>query len=423
MDYPIPKGVHAIPHEKLDLRSNSEIDHVLLHPPAVRNEKNIWFYWHTGYPTMHGYLKRNVRTWHRRFSKQGWVIRVLDREPGSPLNVSHYLGVTDPETFPRAFIDRTLAGRYAVQHNSDLVRWPLLLKYGGIYADVGMIQIGDVDRLWNETLGDPGTPFEVLSYAAGGVQGKTLTNYFLASHKNNPLFERCHRLLLALWAEDGGKTTTDGMHASLLLKGVPMMSGAGLAFEENGRKYSDEETGAMLTDYIIQGQVSLHRRSQRYPNRQLQATTMAMGLIDEEDNWNGPEYVAKHVWATDFTVGSQLINEYTAWNGTRAFELMSLPLPKEGETESTDQNLAREIVENCLSRSFGFKLATGLILRVMGETLSSLWKKHDGSDDVPGTYAHWLRHGTLYWCEDELPPRTEAGVTRPWKRGPLLRNA
>ena len=255
-DYHKPEGVQVIPQEQLDLRPDTEIDHDLLHPAPVRDEKNIWFYWHTGYPTMHGYLKRNVRAWHRRFSKQGWVIRVLDRQPGSPLNVSNYLDVTDPDTFPQAFIDRTLAGRYAVQHNSDLVRWPLLLKYGGIYADTGMIQIGDVDRLWNETIGDLNTPFEVLSYAADGEQGRTLTNYFLASLKNNPFFQRCHRLLLALWAEDGGKTTTDGMHASMLLKGVPMMSGIGLAFEEDGGKYSDEDVGTMLTDYIIQGQVS-----------------------------------------------------------------------------------------------------------------------------------------------------------------------
>lgn len=148
---------------------------------------------------------------------------------------------------------------------------------------------------------------------------------------------------------------------------------------------------------------------------------MVMGLVDEEESWDGLAYVAKHVWTTEFMAGSQLINEYTAWNGTRAFDLMSLPLPAKGETESADQHLAREIVENCLARSFGFKLATGLILRVFGDTLSSLWRRNDGADDIEGTYAHWFRHGVLYWCQDELPPRTPAGVDRPWKRGPLLR--
>lgn len=258
MDYPMPKGVHTIPREQLDLRADHEIDDDLLHPAPVTDEKNIWFYWHTGYANMYPYTKRNVRAWHRRFSKKGWVVRVLDRHPDSPLNVSSYLDVRDLETFPKAFIETTLAGRYAIQHNSDLVRWPLLLKYGGVYADVGMIQIGDLDALWNVTIGDPTTLFEVLSYMTDDAQGRGLTNYFLASHKNNPFFLRCHRLLLALWAEDGGKSTTDGMHASRLLKGVPIMSGTGLAFEEDGTKYSEDETGKLLTDYIIQGQVSIH---------------------------------------------------------------------------------------------------------------------------------------------------------------------
>lgn len=274
MGYPMPSGVHVIPPNLLDLRPDDEIDHDLLHPPPVKDEKNIWFYWHTGFDTAYPYIKRNVRTWYRRFVKQGWAIRVLDRRPDSPLNVSNYLDTTDPQTFPPAFIDGTLAGRYPVQHNSDLVRWPLLLRYGGIYADVGMIQIGDIDRLWNATIADTSNPYDVISYAADGVQGKTLTNYFLGSRRDNPLFERSHRLLLALWAEDGGKTTTDGMHASPLLEGVPMMSGAGLAFEENGKKYSDDDTGKMLTDYIIQGQV-----------RQLQGGSVALTDYRRHYRW------------------------------------------------------------------------------------------------------------------------------------------
>jgi hypothetical protein len=120
-------------------------------------------------------------------------------------------------------------------------------------------------------------------------------------------------------------------------------------------------------------------------------------------------------------VGSQLINELTAWDGQKAFKLMSLSLPKEGEVESAEQKQAREIVETCLQKSFGFKLAHGLILRVFKETLGSLWRKHEGSDNVPGTYAHWFRHGTTYWNQNEIPPTLEFKVIKPYKTGPLLR--
>ena len=83
----------------------------------------------------------------------------------------------------------------------------------------------------------------------------------------------------------------------------------------------------------------------------------------------GQKYVAEHIYGIEYMVNSQLINEFTQWNGPRAFELMSLPLPKDGEQESDDQKQAREIVQACLQRSFGFKLAHGLIVRVLGETL------------------------------------------------------
>ena len=404
-DYQIPVGVHAIPSAFLDLRPDSDVDHDLLHPQPVSSEKNIWFFWHSGFANMHPYTQRNIRAWHRRFSKQGWTVRVMDRLPGSPLNIANFLDTTDPATFPSAFVDGTIGGDYAPQHTSDLVRWPLLLKYGGVYADVGLMQIGDLDKLWNETIANDDSRYEVLSYNCGGADERNLANYFLASRRNNPLFERCHRLFLELWAADGGKTSTEGMHSSPLLKGAPIMGDNALTFEENGKKFSAEEVGKMLTDYITQGQVLV----------------LVMGLIDEEDGWNGPKYSAEHVFAIEYMIGSQLINEYTAWNGPRAFELMSLHLPKDGEVESEDQKLARGIVEACLQKSFGFKLAHGLIIRVLGETLGSLWRKHTGSDNVPGTYAHWLRQGMIYWTPDKLPEALDFKEIAPFKRGPLLR--
>ncbi|PYI32095.1 hypothetical protein BP00DRAFT_342388 [Aspergillus indologenus CBS 114.80] len=402
--YSPPVGMHAIPHHLLDLRDDFHIDHDIIHAKPVSDEKNIWFFWTSGYQNMHAYTQRNVRAWHRRFSKLGWTIRVLDCK-----NVRDYLDITDPTLFPRAFADGTISGAYAPQHTSDLVRFPLLLRYGGVYADVGLIQIGDLDRLWTETIANPASPFEVLSYFTGLPDQRGLTNYFLAARKDNPLFLRCHKLLLKLWE---GKTSTEGMHASPLLRGVPLMGGS-FKIEEKGedgasRIIDQEECSRLLTDYIIQGQV----------------VSMVMGLVDEEDGgWNGPEYIRDHLYGIDFMEGSQLINVFTEWDGRKAFELMSLPLPTPGEAETAEQKQAREIVEGCLTRSFGFKLAHGLILRVYKETLGSLWRKHEGSDIVPGTYAHLLRHAIVYWNQDALPPTLEFTNLEPIKRGPLLRDA
>ncbi|KAI0534914.1 hypothetical protein GGR58DRAFT_515741 [Xylaria digitata] len=397
LEYAIPAGCHAIPADELDLRPDAEIDEELVNPKPISTDtlKNLFFFWHSGYEFMHPYTKRNVRAHHRRLTKHGWTTYVINRVEGSPLNIANFVDVSDPELFPKAFLDGRVGGEFAPQHTSDLVRWPLLMKYGGIYTDVGQLQIGDLNRLWDETLGNPDSPYDIISYNLGPVDHRDLANYFYASRPNNPLFARAHKLLLELWNSDGGKTSTEGMHGSPLLKGPKLI---GQRFPEEIRK--------KLTDYIIQGY----------------CLTLVMGLVDDEDGWDGPTYCAEHIYAIDYMVGSQLIQQYTNWNGTEAFRLMSLSLPRAGGEESEDQKKAREIVEGCLSRSFGFKLAHGYILQVVGDTLGSLWRKHDGSDNVPGTYAHWLREAMIYWTQDELPERLDFKVIEPYKRGPLLRD-
>ena len=96
---------------------------------------------------------------------------------------------------------------------------------------------------------------------------------------------------------------------------------------------------------------------------------MVVGLVDEEADWNGPEHIAKHIYAIDYMVGSQLINLRMIWNGLRVFDLMSLSLPQEGEEETADQKQELEIIVACLTKSFRIKLAHGLISEVFGDTL------------------------------------------------------
>lgn len=39
--YPMPTGLYAIPHDRLDLRPDLEFDHDILHPKRVTDEKNV----------------------------------------------------------------------------------------------------------------------------------------------------------------------------------------------------------------------------------------------------------------------------------------------------------------------------------------------------------------------------------------------
>jgi hypothetical protein len=72
-----------------------------------------------------------------------------------------------------------------------------------ICADVGVMQIGDLDWLWNEAIGNN---LDLRLYhimGGGGVDGRGLTNYFMGTGRKNLFFERCHKLFLALWNGNG----------------------------------------------------------------------------------------------------------------------------------------------------------------------------------------------------------------------------
>jgi hypothetical protein len=73
------------------------------------------------------------------------------------------------------------------------------------------------------------------------------------------------------------------MHASLLLKGIPLM--------KHNRQILLEQQ-MELTDYHTHEQVM----------------TAVMGLVVEEGGWHGPKYVAEKVYGIEYKGYSQLIN-------------------------------------------------------------------------------------------------------------------
>ena len=84
------------------------------------------------------------------------------------------------------------------------------------------------------------------------------------------------------------------MHSSPLLKGVPLIWDS-FTIEKEGRTIGPEEVSRILADYVVQAQ----------------AMDLVMGLVDEEGDWDGPKYVAEHVYSIEHLVGSQLIDDMT----------------------------------------------------------------------------------------------------------------
>jgi hypothetical protein len=362
----------------------------LTHPPLpTPTSKNIFAFWQTGLRTLPPYLLRNVIAWYRRFSPLGWTIYVVDTVPDSPLNISCYLDTSDSTVVPDAFRKNTLEGGYTAQHTSDLVRYPLLLKYGGIYLDVGILQFGDLDWLWSTKIMNPSSPYDFAGYTLGDAPQISIVNFAFMCGPNNPLVQRAHRILLRLWE---GKTNTTGMHSNPLVSHVPLMRvPQEVIVDDEGEKRMVINDEAM-TDYAIQ----------------IQAMGSAQRWLDIEDRWDGPSYVREKTWLFSMMDSAFTHEQLAGWSGQRLFDLFCLQMPKPGEAETEDQALARKIVENVIGKSWCLKLSHGFSAKLFGgDTLGMLWRKHDGSDAREGTYAGWLRWAEVnVKQEDPLEPMT-----------------
>jgi hypothetical protein len=299
--------------------------------------------------------------------------------PSSPLNVANFIDTTSQDVVPEAFTTETLDGDYKAQHTSDLIRYPLLLKYGGVYLDVGILQFGDLDYLWTQHIAKPESSYDFAGFTMGDAPELSIVNFCIISTPNNPLVSRAHRILLKLWE---GKTNTSGMHAHPLVKHVPLMKVPNeVVIEEDGKAkmtINDES----MTDYAIQ----------------IQCMGAAQRWVDESEEWNGPKYVREKAWLLSMMDGAFLYEQLTGWNSKKEFELLKMQLPKEGEEESKDHKEARNLVEKVVGASWCLKLGHGFSAKLFGaDTLGMLWRKEDGSDCMEGTYAGWLR-----WAEVNL---------------------
>ncbi|KAJ7248440.1 hypothetical protein C8J57DRAFT_1451951 [Mycena rebaudengoi] len=388
MEYPQIPGTSPLPYS--------------VAPPLAHESKSIFAFWHSGLATLPPYLMRNILAWYRRYSPLGWTIYVLNNVPGSPLNVSHYIDTSSPSVVPAAFSDGSLEGTYKAQHTSDLIRYPLLLKYGGVYMDVGILQFGDLDYLWTDVISNPASPYDFAGFTLGAAPALTICNFVLVCGRDNPLVGRAHRILLKLWE---GKTSTTGMHAHALVRHVPMMTvPSDVVVEGEGQEKMVVDDAAM-TDYAIH----------------IQAMGSAQRWVDEQDGWDGPKYVREKTWLVSSLDGALNVEQMTGWSGQRQWELFSLQMPKPGEKETTDQALARQMVEKTVGESWCLKLWHGHMKKLLGtDSLGLLWRKHEGSDNREGTYAGWLRWAEVNCRQDCPVKRMEVPVYEATRKASLI---
>jgi hypothetical protein len=117
-------GLVPNPSERLDLRPEEDIRAQINSYIPVESERNIWAYWDTGFDSMPPWRQRNIIDWIRRNGKS-WVVRVLDKVPGSPNHVHRFI---DAAYLPIAFNEDRMKGHHSGQNISDFLRLATLYQ-------------------------------------------------------------------------------------------------------------------------------------------------------------------------------------------------------------------------------------------------------------------------------------------------------
>lgn len=169
--------------EATDDRSDPDILDSLTKYREVTSEKNVWAFWDKGLEVMPGWCQRNVINWVRLLDSS-WTVRVLDSVPNSP---NYMLNYVPASSLNDAMVTGTMDGTYIGQHSADMVRGACIFAHGGVFMDVGIILIRDLDRIcWNE-LSDPNSPFQV---SVPWMFSTTIANHFVAGRKADPFIKR-----------------------------------------------------------------------------------------------------------------------------------------------------------------------------------------------------------------------------------------
>lgn len=366
-----PPGLRLIDPDKLDRRSDAEIAAWLQQPHPITSDKNVWAFWHSGWANLTPWVQRNLISWVRRLGPS-WTVHLLDRVPGSSTNVSHYV---ESSYFPEAFNNNTMDGPSVGPHSGDLVRLPLIWRYGGVWIDAGTLLFRHIDDIcWNE-IEDPASPYEMAGFVIEMRPGiDCMLNGFIAAKRGNPFIQRWHSIYKALWEE--GVTNAQGFHKHPLLRHLPLLC-------PPVEKLNCPNLNMLMegfSDYLATFMCFERLRK----------------LVDPSDGFNGPEYYSNHMLLFPALQETYYFQQQTNWSGTRQFELLSAKRTGEGVVKDEKWQAAEDFVTDALANTSTMKLSHGPA-GALESFLADIWdsEEHQDKDIIEDTFAAYLRHGSI----------------------------
>ncbi|KAI1387687.1 uncharacterized protein F4822DRAFT_407300 [Hypoxylon trugodes] len=379
-------GLRVVPDSQLDLRPEAEILAELHTFRPITSEKNVWAFWDKGLDFMYPSYRCTILNWVRKLGRS-WTIRVIDLVEGSPNNIYNYVS---KDWFPDCFISRTMDGKHAAQHAADLVRLPLLFKYGGVWMDVGNMLHTHLDHLFWNHLTAPNSPYEMATWIITGQirkQWGSFGNYMLAARKGCIFIKNWHNCYKELW---NGRTNAVDFHK------LPLMKDIGLA--EGMADWFSEDKVRGMSDYVAHMLIGDRTRN----------------LLDLNTGWNGREFYENKVFMVEGIQNGILGAIKTDYDGAKQIELFTTPLD---EPDAVKRKAAEDFIIEVLQKSHMYKVyhnsAGGL--PALGDLIKK--KGFEDADHRPGTFGEMYRYGTVHWeptreVEREVPQPTNEDLIR-----------
>ncbi|KAI1268081.1 capsular polysaccharide synthesis protein-domain-containing protein [Xylariaceae sp. FL1019] len=381
----VPKGLKLIDPSKLDLRTDDEIAAWLQQRQPITSEKNVWAYWHAGYSKMTPWVQRNIINWVRRLGPD-WTVHLVDKVEGSETHISHYV---ESSFFPDAFNNNTMDGPTHGAHSGDLVRLPLIWKYGGIWIDAGTLLFRHVDDICWKQIEDPNTPFEMAGFAIEMRPGiDCMLNGFIAAKAGNPFVKRWHEIYCALW--ENGVTNAHGFHKHPLLAHLPLLN-------PPVDKLNCPDLQVLMetfSDYLAAFMCFERLRK----------------LVDPSDGFNGPDYYSNHMLLFPALQETYYFQQQTGWSGTSQFEMLTAKRTGGGAVKDEKWKAAEDFVIDALANTSTMKLSHGPP-GAFDSFLADLWdsKEHEEKDNAEGTFAAYLRYGSVHFDQTREMTRIVMG--------------
>ena len=163
--------------------------HTSLFPP---DERNIWMFWDGDiHPTI---LEFNVDVW--QSFHPTWTVHVLNTTTAQQYAFDH--------SWPA--VQDAMSVGLGVAGMTDLLRMTLLVKHGGIWADVDCVPVGNVEQQHSALIRRYGYVVPDAPVGNPRYQDRQIMSWFLMARKGTPLFgqwlEHAHNYLFRTRAQN-----------------------------------------------------------------------------------------------------------------------------------------------------------------------------------------------------------------------------